>query len=157
MGLCPPLGLLTEGAGGLGGGGRNSVILMLLCAADWRSHRHFAPLLWRFRPGWRSHPRIPTQYPTQYAHYTPVPGGVKRRKDKGLGNISGFPGRIGLFDFFAAGEFQVVRIDFVGQPRISASMAAAQDWAVAAALPGAARTAPAHELGSAAKYASPGW
>jgi hypothetical protein len=52
------------------------------------------------------------------AHYTPVLGGVKRRKDKGLGSISGLPGRLGFFDFFAAGEFQEVRIDFVGQPRI---------------------------------------
>ena len=89
---------------------------------------------------------------------------VKRRKHKGLGSISGpwrpqagLPGRFGFFDFFAAGEFQEVGIDFLGQPRISASMAAAQDWAVAAALPGVARTAPAHEFGSAAKYASLGW
>ena len=137
---------------------------MLLYGADWRSHRHFAPLLWRFRPGWRSHPRIPTQYPTQYAHYIPVLGGVKRWNHNGLGGISGpwrpqagLPGRFGFFDFFAAGEFQEVGIDFLGQPRISASMAAAQDWAVAAALPGVARTAPAHAFGSAAKYASLGW
>ena len=244
------------------GGGRSSLILMLLHAVDWRSRRHFAPFSERSRLGWRSHPRIPTRC----AHYTPVLGGVKRRKDKGLGkcarkypgsavpepgraiadshgpvsgdwlrsgmlfaakvpvpavgcpagpttgiparrepavrhatrptpgtgtaeqhggasplrrcrpktresigesigmrirrsgatcklpeNIctpfgqyfraprSGFPGRLGFFDFFASGEFQEVGIDFVGQPRISASMAAAQAGAVAAALPGVAR------------------
>ena len=73
------------------------------------------------------------------------------------GPQAGFPGRLGLFDFLAAGEFQEVVINFVGQPRISASMAAAQAGAVAAALPGVARTAPAHVFGSAAKYASLGW
>jgi hypothetical protein len=35
-----------------------------------------------------------------------------------LGSISGLPGRLGFFDFFAAGEFQEVGIDFAGQPRI---------------------------------------
>ena len=69
------------GAGCLGGGGHNSVILMLLCVVDWRSRRHFAPFPERSPPGWRSHPGIPTRC----AHYTPVLGGVKRRKDKGLG------------------------------------------------------------------------
>jgi len=61
-----------------------------------------------------------------------------------LGSISGLPGQgsqigSGSSNFFAAGEFQEVGIDFVGQPRISASMAAAQAGAVAAALPGVAR------------------
>ena len=72
------------GAGCLGGGGRNSVILMLLCVVDWRSRRHFAPFPERSPPGWRSHPGIPTRC----AHYTPVLGGVKRRKDNGLGKCA---------------------------------------------------------------------
>ena len=69
------------GAGCLGGGGRNSVILMLLCVVDWRSRRHFAPFPERSPPGWRSHPGIPTRC----AHYTPVLGGVKRWNHNGLG------------------------------------------------------------------------
>ena len=115
-------GLALGGGEGLcpGGGGRNSVILILLYAlmlmygVDWKSRRHFAPFPERSRPGWRSRSGIPTRC----AHYTPVLGGVKCRIGKGLSSLSRFPGRLGLFDFFAAGEFQEVKINFVGQPGV---------------------------------------
>ena len=105
---------------------------MLLHAVDWRYRRPLEPLLCRFRPGGRSRPGIPTLY----AQYTPVHGIVKCRKDRCLGSISGpwgpqagFPGRLGLLDFLAAGEFQEVGIDFVGQPGVGiACLVAWMGW-----------------------------
>jgi len=88
------------GAGCLGGGGHNSVILMLLCVVDWRSRRHFAPFPERSPPGWRSHPGIPTRC----AHYTPVFGGVKRWNHNGLGGISRLPGQDKRLDGGGAGR-----------------------------------------------------
>ena len=60
---------------------------MLLCAIDWKSHRHFAPFPERSRPGWRSR----TGIPTQYAHYTPVLGEVNCRNHSLF--LSAVPGR----------------------------------------------------------------
>jgi hypothetical protein len=123
---------------------------MLLSGAEWRFHRHFAPFSERSRPGWRSRPEIrtdvriipPFSAGSSAEINTPALGGVKCRKDRCLGSLSGpwgpqagFPGRLGLLDFLAAGEFQEVGIDFVGQPGVGiACLVAWMGWS-ALALP----------------------